>query len=147
MNILEGSVQKANDQVRVNVQLINALTYAHLWADTYDRRSTDIFAVESEIAKSVADALQAKLTGPEKSSIVKAPTADPKRTNFISRADFFGTSGPAPICARRLNISIKRSPKTRITHWPMPGWPIRICCFRTTGAHRPRNRSLQRELR
>src|SRR5438874_13248309 len=71
LNILEGSVQKANDQVRVNVQLINALTYAHLWADTYDRRFTDIFAVESEIANSVADALQAKLTGSEKSSIAK----------------------------------------------------------------------------
>src|SRR5438132_10717819 len=64
-NILEGSVQKANDQVRVNVQLINALTDAHLWADTYDRKLTDIFAVETEIAKTVADVLQAKLTGSE----------------------------------------------------------------------------------
>src|SRR5436190_3246572 len=54
-NILEGSVQKANDQVRVNVQLINALTDAHLWADTYDRKLTDIFAVETEIAKTVAE--------------------------------------------------------------------------------------------
>src|SRR6266550_2741815 len=58
-NILEGSVQKANDQVRVNVQLINALTDAHLWAETYDRKLTDIFAVESEIAKTIADTLQA----------------------------------------------------------------------------------------
>ncbi len=65
-NILEGSVQKANDQVRVNVQLINALTDAHLWADTYDRKLTDIFAVESDIAKTIADTLQAKLTGSEK---------------------------------------------------------------------------------
>ena len=52
MNILEGSVQKSNDQVRVNVKLINALTDAHLWAETYDRKLTDIFAVESEIALS-----------------------------------------------------------------------------------------------
>src|SRR5207253_676233 len=66
MNILEGSVQKVNDQVRVNVQLINALTNAHLWADTYDRKLIDIFAVESEIAKTIADTLQAKLTGSEK---------------------------------------------------------------------------------
>ena len=51
-NILEGSVQKVGDQVRVNVQLINALTNAHLWADIYDRKLTDIFAVESDIAKS-----------------------------------------------------------------------------------------------
>ena len=62
-HILEGSVQKGSDQVRVNVQLINALTDAHLWADTYDRTLTDIFAVESEIAKTVADTLQAKLSG------------------------------------------------------------------------------------
>src|SRR5438093_5924361 len=55
MHIVEGSVQKANDQVRVNVQLINALTDAHLWADTYDRKLTDIFSVESEIAKTIAD--------------------------------------------------------------------------------------------
>ena len=89
MNILEGSVQKANDQVRVNVQLINALTYAHLWADTYDRRSTDIFAVESEIAKNVADALQAKLTGSEKSSIAKAPTADPEAYELYLKGRFF----------------------------------------------------------
>src|SRR5689334_24756017 len=74
-NILEGSVQKAADQVRVNVQLINAMTDAHVWADTYDRKLTDIFAVESEIAKAIAETLQAKLTGAEKSSIAKAPTA------------------------------------------------------------------------
>ena len=88
-NILEGSVQKANDQVRVNVQLINALTYAHLWADTYDRKFTDIFAVESEIAKNVADALQAKLTGSEKSSIAKAPTADPEAYELYLKGRFF----------------------------------------------------------
>ena len=60
-HILEGSVQKAADQVRVNVQLINALTETHLWADTYDRKLTDIFAVESEIATTIADMLQARL--------------------------------------------------------------------------------------
>src|SRR3989475_1496737 len=74
MNIVEGSVQKANDQVRVNVQLINALTDAHLWADTYDRKLTDIFAVESEIAKSIAESLQAKLTGREEQALAARPT-------------------------------------------------------------------------
>jgi TolB-like protein len=73
-NILEGSVQRAGDQVRVNVQLINALTDAHLWAETFDRHLIDMFAVESEIAKTIADTLQAKLTGSEKSSIAKTPT-------------------------------------------------------------------------
>jgi TolB-like protein/lipoprotein NlpI len=76
MNILEGSVQKANDQVRVNVQLINALTDAHLWADTYDRKLIDIFSVESEIAKTIADTLQAKLSGSEKQMMAAAPTTD-----------------------------------------------------------------------
>src|SRR5207249_1929841 len=75
-NILEGSVQKANDQVRVNVQLVNALTDAHLWAETYDRKLTDIFSVETEIAKTVADVLQAKLTGSEQHVIAARPTAN-----------------------------------------------------------------------
>jgi TolB-like protein/lipoprotein NlpI len=76
LNILEGSVQKANDQVRVNVQLINATTNGHLWAEIYDRKLTDIFAVESDIAKTIADQLQAKLTGSEKSAIAKEATAN-----------------------------------------------------------------------
>ena len=76
MHVLEGSVQKSHDQVRVNVQLINAMTDAHLWADTYDRKLTDIFAVESEIAHTIADQLQAKLTGSEKQMMATAPTTD-----------------------------------------------------------------------
>jgi adenylate cyclase len=76
MHILEGSVQKSNDQVRVNVQLINALTDAHLWADTYDRKLIDIFSVESEIAKTIADTLQAKLTGSEKQLMASQSTND-----------------------------------------------------------------------
>jgi len=88
-NILEGSVQKANDQVRVNVQLINAMTDAHVWADTYDRKLTDIFAVESEIAKTIAETLQAKLTGAEKSSIAKAPTANPEAYELYLKGRFF----------------------------------------------------------
>jgi adenylate cyclase len=88
-HILEGSVQKASDQVRVNVQLINALTDAHLWADTYDRKLTDIFAVESEIAKTIAETLQARLTGSEKSSIAKTPTVNPEAYELYLRGKFF----------------------------------------------------------
>ena len=73
-NILEGSVQKAGDQVRVNVQLVNAQTDSHLWADTYDRKLTDIFSVESEIAKGIAESLQAKLTGREEQALAVKPT-------------------------------------------------------------------------
>src|SRR3989449_4197514 len=88
-NILEGSVQRANEQVRVNVQLINALTDAHLWADTYDRKLTDIFAVESEIAKTIADALQAKLTGPEKRAIAAQPTENSEAHEFYLKGRYF----------------------------------------------------------
>src|SRR5206468_13030174 len=75
-NILEGSVQKSADQVRVSVQLINALNDAHMWAEIYDRKLTDIFAVESDIAKTIADSLQAKLSGSEKIAMTKKPTDD-----------------------------------------------------------------------
>src|SRR4051812_23644959 len=89
MHILEGSVQKANDQVRVNVQLINAMTDAHLWADTYDRKLTDIFAVESDVAKTIADTLQAKLTGSEKTAMARAPTEDPEAHDLYVKGRHF----------------------------------------------------------
>jgi TolB-like protein/Flp pilus assembly protein TadD len=88
-HVLEGSIQKSGDQVHVNVQLINALTDAHLWADIYDRKLTDIFAVESEIAKTIADTLQAKLTGAEKKAIAKRPTADPEAYELYQKGRFF----------------------------------------------------------
>ena len=88
-HIFEGSVQKSNDQVRVNVQLINALTDAHLWADTYDRKLTDIFAVESEIAKTIAETLQARLTGSEKTAISKKPTENPEAHELYLKGRFF----------------------------------------------------------
>jgi TolB-like protein/class 3 adenylate cyclase/cytochrome c-type biogenesis protein CcmH/NrfG len=73
-HILEGSVQKSGDAVRVNVQLIKAANDSHLWADTFDRKLVDIFGVESEIAKAIADALQAKLTGGEQRALAVKPT-------------------------------------------------------------------------
>src|SRR5947208_2677982 len=88
-HILEGSVQKSGEQVRVNVQLINALTDAHLWGDTYDRKLTDIFAVETEIAKAVADVLQAKLTGSEQRVIAARPTENTEAHQFYFKGRFF----------------------------------------------------------
>ena len=81
--------RKSNDQVRVNVQLINALTDAHLWAETFDRKLTDIFAVESEIAKTIAETLQAKLTGSEKTAISKKPTENPEAHELYLKGRFF----------------------------------------------------------
>src|SRR5437667_358723 len=77
-NILEGSVQKSGDAVRVNVQLIKAANDSHLWADTFDRKLTDIFSVESEVAKAIADQLRAKLTGHEEQVIAAKPTDNPE---------------------------------------------------------------------
>jgi TolB-like protein/class 3 adenylate cyclase len=77
-HILEGSVQKSGDAVRVNVQLIKAANDSHLWAETFDRKLTDIFSVETEVAKAVADQLQAKVTGREEQVIAAKPTDNPE---------------------------------------------------------------------
>ena len=77
-HVLEGSVQKSADAVRVNVQLIKAATDSHLWSDTFDRKLTDIFSVESEVAKTIADQLRAKLTGQEQEIIAAKPTDNPQ---------------------------------------------------------------------
>src|SRR5262245_18088890 len=77
-HILEGSVQKSGDAVRVNVQLIKAANDSHLWADTFDRKLTDIFSAESEVAKAIADQLGAILTGREQQVIAGIPTENPK---------------------------------------------------------------------
>ena len=77
-HILEGRVQKSGDAVRVNVQLIKAASDSHLWADTFDRKLTDIFSVESEVAKAIADQLRVKLTGQEEQVIAAKPTDSPE---------------------------------------------------------------------
>src|SRR5438270_57575 len=77
-HVLEGSVQKSADAVRVNVQLIKAANDSHLWSDTFDRKVTDIFSVESEVSKAIADQLRAKLTGQEEEVIAAKPTDNPQ---------------------------------------------------------------------
>ncbi len=77
-HLLEGSVQKVGDQVRVSVQLINAQNDSHVWADTYDRKLNDIFGVESDIAKSIAESLRATLTGREAEALAVKPTNNPE---------------------------------------------------------------------
>src|SRR2546430_12614253 len=77
-HIVEGSVQKSGDAVRVNVRLIKATNDSQLWADTFDRKLTDIFSVESEVAKAIADQLRAKLTGQEEREIAAKPTDNPE---------------------------------------------------------------------
>ncbi len=105
-HIVEGSVQKAADQVRVNVQLVNAQTDSHLWADTYDRKLTDIFGVESEIARRIAESLQAKLTGREEQALAVKSTNNPEAYDAYLRGAAFevrGTTSMGPV----LNLILK----------------------------------------
>jgi serine/threonine protein kinase/Flp pilus assembly protein TadD len=99
-HILEGSVQKIGDAVRVNVQLINAATDSHLWADTFDRKLTDIFSVETEVAKAIADQLQAKISPTEKAAIERAPTTDLDAYDRYLRAQALFADTSDPIHAR-----------------------------------------------
>jgi TolB-like protein/class 3 adenylate cyclase len=85
-HLLEGSVQRAANRIRVNAQLIDARSDAHLWAQTYDRDLADVFAIQSEIAKAIADQLQAKLSPSEKSAIEQRPTSDVAAFDLYSRA-------------------------------------------------------------
>jgi len=84
--VVEGSVQRAGNKVRVNAQLIDARTDAHLWAQVYDRPIDDVFAIQSEIAKAIADQLQAKLSPSEKTAIEQAPTSDVTAFDLFTRA-------------------------------------------------------------
>jgi len=88
-NVLEGSVQKAADKVRVNVQLIDARADSHLWAKTYDRDIQDIFAVESEVAQEIADSLKAKLSPAEVNTVARAPTKDTQAHDLFLKAEYF----------------------------------------------------------
>src|SRR5437016_10865776 len=88
-NILEGSVQRAEGAVRVNVQLIEAETDSHLWAETYDRDIKNIFSVESEIAQNVADALRAKLLPEETARVANVPTKNPEAYDLFLKAEYF----------------------------------------------------------
>src|SRR6516225_2897179 len=90
-HIVEGSVQKSGDSMRVNVQLIKAATDSHLWADTFDQKLTDIFSAESDIAKAVADQLQAKLTGQEQQALTVKPTNNPEAYDaYLRGMAFYG---------------------------------------------------------
>ncbi|HEX4697203.1 MAG TPA: protein kinase [Candidatus Udaeobacter sp.] len=117
-HVMEGSVQRAGNRVRVNAQLIDARTDAHLWAQTYDRDLADVFAIQSEIAKAIADQLQAKLSPNEKSEIEQPPTTDVIAFDFYSHAktlflNAFGSStGKADLlqAADLLNQAVARDP-------------------------------------
>jgi TolB-like protein/class 3 adenylate cyclase/Tfp pilus assembly protein PilF len=115
-HILEGRVQKSGDTVRVNVQLIKAASDSQLWASTFDRKLSDIFSVESEVAKAIADQLQAKLTGQEEQVIAAKPTDNPEAYDAYLRGLAYsrkaGTSAANSLGAQKyLREAVKLDPK------------------------------------
>jgi serine/threonine-protein kinase len=118
-NVLEGSVQRSGNRVRVTAQLIDARTDTHLWAERYDRDLADVFAIQSEIAKKIADQLQAKISVSEKAAIEKAPTTDLEAYDFYLRAQalFADTSDAVhareklPQAAQLLDEAVARDPR------------------------------------
>src|SRR5213079_3184616 len=117
-HMLEGSVQRSANRVRVNAQLVDARTDRRLWGQTYDRDLADVFAIQSEIAKAIADQLQAKLSPSEKSAIEQPPTTDITAFNLYSHAKnlfltaFAGTNGRADLlqAADLLKQAVARDP-------------------------------------
>jgi TolB-like protein/Flp pilus assembly protein TadD len=107
-NVLEGSVQKAGDKVRVNVQLIDARADSHLWAKSYDRDMKDVFAVESEVAQEIADSLQAKLSPAEANTLATAPTKNTAAYDLFLKGEFE---------QRVANTSLKAESFDQATAW------------------------------
>ena len=125
-HILEGSVQKSGDAVRVNVQLIKAANDSHLWADTYDRKLTDIFAVESEVAKAIANQLQAHLSGHEQQVIAAKPTDNPEAYDAYLRGLAYSlktTNTPAALLGAQENLreAVRLDPKFALS-WALLSW-------------------------
>ena len=161
-HVVEGSVQRAANKIRVNAQLIDARTDAHLWAQTYDRDLADVFAIQSEIAKAIADQLQAKLSPNEKKAIEQPPTTDLAAFDLYSRAksllltaSFSATNDPDVRKAiELLDEAVKRDPsffdaycqlayahETLYAVWGLitlpPGWPwLKLRCKPRPGCGR-----------
>ena len=106
-HLLEGSVQRANNRIRVNAQLIDARNDAHLWAQTYDRDLADVFGIQSEIAKAIADQLQAKLSPSEKHAIEQPPTNDVRAFDLYTRAkNLILTTSFSAIAAKNIEQAV-----------------------------------------
>ncbi|MFN2542383.1 MAG: tetratricopeptide repeat protein [Chthoniobacterales bacterium] len=143
-NILEGSVQRANGRVRVTAQLIDARTDSHIWAERYDRPLTDVFAIQSEIAQTIADQLKAKLSSTEKEAIAQKPTADLAAYDLYVRANILraNTSFDLQVkenlreAARLLEQAIARDPNFFLAYYRLAGVQDLIY-FLGTNEHTP----------
>src|SRR6058998_176449 len=134
-HIVEGSVQKSGETVRVNVQLIKAANDSHLWGDTFDRKLTDIFSVESEVAKAIADQLRAKLTGQEEQVIAVKPTENPEAYDaYLRGLAYTLKTGNTPANAfgaqKYLKEAVRLDPKFALS-WALLSW-IDAAGYRST---------------
>jgi TolB-like protein len=126
-NVLEGSVQKAADQVHINVQLIRAATDEHLWAESYERKLENIFSIQREVATSVAEALKARLTGAEEQALEQKPTSSPQAYDaylrglaFALRPSYYERNTLAAV--ERFSEAVKLDPKFAVA-W---AWLARV---------------------
>ena len=135
-HLLEGSVQKVADQVRVNVQLVNAETDSHVWAETYDRKLTDIFEVESEIAKGIAESLQTKLTGREEQASTFRPTNSPEAYDAYLRGLAFEARSAHSIdlVGKAIGFYERACSLTPILRWLGHGFLVPTRFFTLSGA-------------
>jgi TolB-like protein len=134
-NILEGSVQKAGEQVHINLQLIDARNDSHLWAQSYNRELKDIFAVEGEVAQSVADALKAQLMPLVERATAVRPTTRPHTSCTCRPCAFQSGARPGRAGPAELPQAMPLLPRTRHrpeVRWPRPHWGARTCtCIST----------------
>src|SRR5205085_6024644 len=118
-NILTGSVQKSGDQVRIHVQLVNAATAAQLWSERYDRKLTDVFRVESDVAQAIAATLQAKLSGAEVRAIAQHPTENPAAHQLYLKGRFFWNKTTEPDLRKAIDYftqAIAADPNYTLAH-------------------------------
>jgi serine/threonine protein kinase/Flp pilus assembly protein TadD len=144
-HILEGSVQKSGDTVRVNVQLIKAANDSHLWSDTFDRKLNDIFSVESEVAEAIADQLRAKLTGQEQQVIAAKPTDNPEAYDaYLRGLALLKAANPDALATQKyLREAVRLDPKFALS-WALLSW-FDAAMYRATGL--PQTIALREEAR
>src|SRR6184192_1579035 len=144
-HILEGSVQKRGDAVRVNVRLVKAANESHLWADTFDRKLTDIFSVESEVAKAIADQLRAKLSGQEEQVIAAKPTDNVEAYDaYLRGLALLKAANPDALATQKyLREAVRLDPKFALS-WALLSW-FDAAMYRSTDL--PQTIALREEAR
>ena len=124
--VLQGSVQRAGDDLLINVQLIEPASDNHLWAESYRRKFDNIFDVEAEVARNVADALHVKIAAARKDRLLVVPTTNPRAHDLFLRGHAWARTRMSKALSARSRFCRKRSRRIRITPWPGEIWPERL---------------------